>query len=67
MLEERTGLPVLGVLPYIHGLRIPQEDGAVLDGARAIVPPPAIWLPACCDSRASRITPISRRSKMNLT
>jgi adenosylcobyric acid synthase len=31
MLEQRTGLPVLGVLPYLHGLRIPQEDGAVLD------------------------------------
>ncbi|HXR34791.1 MAG TPA: cobyric acid synthase [Candidatus Binataceae bacterium] len=35
MLEERTGIPVLGVLPYIHGLRIPQEDGAVLDGTPA--------------------------------
>jgi adenosylcobyric acid synthase len=34
MLEERTGLPVLGVLPYLHGLRIPHEDGAVLDGRR---------------------------------
>ncbi len=32
MLEERTGVPVLGVLPYLPGLRIPQEDSAVLDG-----------------------------------
>jgi adenosylcobyric acid synthase len=41
MLEERTGVPVLGVLPYIHGLRIPQEDGAVLDGTRARAHPAA--------------------------
>jgi adenosylcobyric acid synthase len=33
ILEERTHLPVLGVLPYLHDLRIPQEDGAMLDGA----------------------------------
>ena len=32
MLEERTAVPVLGVLPYLPGLRIPQEDSAVLDG-----------------------------------
>ena len=32
MLEERTGLPVLGVLPYLADLRIPQEDSAALDG-----------------------------------
>jgi adenosylcobyric acid synthase len=30
-LEERTGIPVLGVLPYLRELRIPQEDAAVLD------------------------------------
>ncbi len=33
MLEQRTRLPVLGVLPYLYDLRIPQEDGAMLDGA----------------------------------
>jgi adenosylcobyric acid synthase len=31
MLEERSGVPVLGVLPYVPALRIPQEDGAALD------------------------------------
>ena len=30
-LEERTGIPVLGVLPYLRELRIPQEDAAMLD------------------------------------
>jgi adenosylcobyric acid synthase len=36
MLEQRTGVPVLGVLPYLQDLRIPQEDSASLDGlARA--------------------------------
>jgi adenosylcobyric acid synthase len=32
-LEKRTGVPVLGVLPYLHDLGIPQEDAAALDGA----------------------------------
>lgn len=32
-LEQRTGIPVLGVLPYLHELRIPQEDAAILDTA----------------------------------
>jgi adenosylcobyric acid synthase len=31
-LEERTGIPVLGVLPYQKSLGIPQEDSALLDG-----------------------------------
>jgi adenosylcobyric acid synthase len=30
-LEERTGIPVLGVLPYQKSLGIPQEDSAMLD------------------------------------
>lgn len=35
LLEERTGLPVLGVLPYLRELRIPQEDAAMLDTTSA--------------------------------
>ena len=30
-LEERTGIPVLGVLPHIKDLRLPDEDAARLD------------------------------------
>lgn len=30
-LEERTGIPVLGVLPYVHNLDIEAEDSVVLD------------------------------------
>ncbi|MCJ8013187.1 cobyric acid synthase [Paenibacillus sp. KQZ6P-2] len=30
-LEERTGIPVLGVLPYIHDLRLEAEDSVVLE------------------------------------
>lgn len=31
-LEERTGIPVLGVLPFLPQLRIEAEDSVVLDG-----------------------------------
>lgn len=32
MLEERAGVPVLGVVPYLRDLLIAQEDSVVLDG-----------------------------------
>jgi adenosylcobyric acid synthase len=31
LLEARTGRPVLGVLPYIHDLRLAEEDAVALD------------------------------------
>jgi adenosylcobyric acid synthase len=32
---ERTGVPVLGVVPYIEGIILPDEDGVALDGVRS--------------------------------
>ncbi|MCI0420589.1 MAG: cobyric acid synthase [Acidobacteria bacterium] len=34
-LERRTGVRVLGVIPYIHDLRIAEEDSVALDDQRA--------------------------------
>jgi adenosylcobyric acid synthase len=31
MLEERSALPVLGVIPFVPDLRLPEEDAAALD------------------------------------
>ncbi len=33
-LEQRAGLPVLGVVPMVHDLGLAEEDGAVLDDTR---------------------------------
>jgi adenosylcobyric acid synthase len=33
MLTERSGVPVLGVLPHLRGLDLPEEDSLGLDGA----------------------------------
>ncbi|MHB0874426.1 MAG: cobyric acid synthase [Anaerolineae bacterium] len=32
MLQERAGIPVLGIVPYLEGLALPEEDAAALDG-----------------------------------
>jgi len=34
-LEDRTGVPVLGVLPYVRALRVADEDSVSLDDRRA--------------------------------
>lgn len=31
ILEQRGGVPVLGVIPYLHDLRLPDEDAVVLE------------------------------------
>lgn len=31
MIEERVGIPILGVVPYVQHLRIAEEDGVALD------------------------------------
>jgi len=43
-LEARTGIPVLGVLPYQKSLGIPQEDSAILDGLAVRGQPKAITI-----------------------
>ena len=44
LLEERTGIPVLGVLPYQKSLGIPQEDSAMLDGRVVRTEPAAVTI-----------------------
>ena len=48
LLEQRTGVPVLGVVPYIEDLRLPEEDAASLtqrEAAHAVVDIAVIHLP----------------------
>ena len=35
-LEQRTGKPVLGVLPYLHGLMLDAEDAVALRGVHHV-------------------------------
>jgi adenosylcobyric acid synthase len=37
ILEERSGLPVLGVVPWLPEAGLAEEDGAVLEGERPVV------------------------------
>ena len=39
ILEERTGLPVFGVVPWVPDLGLPEEDSAALDDPRAVPAP----------------------------
>jgi adenosylcobyric acid synthase len=37
MLEERAGVPVVGIIPYLHGLQIAEEDSVALDGTSGTI------------------------------
>jgi len=39
ILEERSGLPVLGVVPFVPDLDLPEEDAACLDAPTTAAPP----------------------------
>ena len=41
ILEERGGVPVVGVVPFLHDLGIPEEDAVAIEALRAVVPDPA--------------------------
>lgn len=38
MIRDKTAKPVIGVLPYIHDIRLPEEDGLALQRGRALSP-----------------------------
>ena len=38
IIEERSGIPVLGVVPYLHDLLIPEEDAVSLEAPQPIKP-----------------------------
>src|SRR5205807_1511422 len=40
-LEERTGVPTLGVLPFVHDVALDAEDSLALDGPRPVTTTPA--------------------------
>jgi adenosylcobyric acid synthase len=37
ILEERGGIPVLGVVPYLHNLFIPEEDAVALENLKPVL------------------------------
>jgi adenosylcobyric acid synthase len=55
MLTERTGKPVLGVVPYVHSLRISDEDSLSLDHRSSRRQPP----PSLLDIAVVRLPRIS--------
>ncbi|HYU20228.1 MAG TPA: cobyric acid synthase [Chloroflexota bacterium] len=44
LLEQRTGVPVLGVLPFLPHLDLPEEDSLGLDGSRGTTEGPGLDL-----------------------
>jgi adenosylcobyric acid synthase len=40
ILEERGGVPVVGVVPFLHDLGIPEEDAVAIEALRSAVPNP---------------------------
>jgi adenosylcobyric acid synthase len=42
ILEERGGVPVVGVVPYVHDLGIPEEDAVVIETQRQSAPAPEL-------------------------
>lgn len=44
MIEEKGGVPVLGVIPYLHDLYLPDEDAVAIESARAVDSHPQVDL-----------------------
>lgn len=56
IIEQRTGVPILGVLPYSGNLEIPEEDGAGLRSGRKPSPDPPIAMGIVVLPRISNCT-----------
>ncbi|HJY81550.1 MAG TPA: cobyric acid synthase [Candidatus Binatia bacterium] len=55
-LEQRTGIPVIGVLPYVRELRIPAEDAATLDASRSPSAKREVMIGVVCVPRIANYT-----------